>query len=134
MIDNSHLQHLVDDRAKHINEREAADVKVKSLNAQLTEALEANGLKRHQLLAGAVIQIIQPAPRKTIVGERLLEAGVKPSVIQGATLESPVTPFIRVDRPQDAAKGAPIDAAAAVHTGEPAAPPATPDAPPPTVN
>jgi hypothetical protein len=100
-VDNSHLQHLVDERAKAVAARTEADNKVQALNAQIMQTMEAAGARRHQLIgSGAIVTIIEQKPRQVIVASKLLGMGVKPEVIKAATDETPVKPFPRVDMPR----------------------------------
>lgn len=93
-----HLNHMIEERAKHAAIREEADAKVRALNGRIMETLIANGTRREQLMDGTVVQIIEPAPRKVIVGEKLLTLGVDPDIIKTATKETPVEPYVKVSK------------------------------------
>lgn len=127
-LNNHHLMHLVDERATAVAQRDAADAKVKTANAELLATLEAHGLKRHQLPNGTILTIVQQKDRQTVVPELLLQQGVKPAIIQAATKPTPVAPFIRVDAPKAIGESpfAPaVDAAATTAPTTTLAPPVT---------
>lgn len=121
---HAHIQSICNERDAQLRIRDTADEKVKGFNRQLEEQLAGIGKSRLQLISGWILQLIQPKPRKVIVHERLLERGVDPAIIAYATLETPVTPFIRVDKPTPPAEAE--EAAPATPGPEAGVPHATP--------
>jgi len=101
-----HLAHLCADRARAVAERERWSKQVDGLNKQLLTALRDVKSVREQLLDGTVITIIQPKDRQTVLPEKLLAFGVDPDIIRGATKDTPVAPFVRVDAPKSGAEDA----------------------------
>jgi hypothetical protein len=103
-LNEHHLHHLLEERAVLLAEVMARVSVVKKLNAQILETLIAADVDRHQMttgaLAGALVYIVKPDPRQTVVPEKLLGLGVSPDVIRGATVTTAVSPYIRVDAPR----------------------------------
>jgi hypothetical protein len=104
VIQEAHLRHLIDERAKHAAVREAAETKVKALNARVLECLTAAGVKRHQMRDGTIVQIVQPKDREVIKPETLLKLNVSPEIIKAATDLIPVKAFPRIDAPAGGVK------------------------------
>ena len=84
-------------RAIASREQKKQEAIVKSANAGLATFLERYSMKRHQLPNAAVVQMVEPEPRTRVSPEKLLELGVSASIIEQATITSPVQPYIRVD-------------------------------------
>lgn len=97
---NRAIAHIVEERADHVAKREAADQAVKKLTKQLFDHMVDADCKRTQLVSGTVVSIVEPKPRLTIKGEKLLAMGVDPDKIRAATVETPVDPYVRVDAPK----------------------------------
>lgn len=108
---------LLDDRDAALREQNAAEGRVKAINARLKQILEGNNSKRHQHTDGSVVQMITPSAKETVLPEVLLANGVEASIIRKATRISPVGSYVMVTRP----KLTDADVAAAV-VGEAAAP------------
>jgi hypothetical protein len=93
------LQPLCEIRAIQVEYRDAADAVVRSQNAILLASLRAAGVKRHQLVSGIIVQIVEQKPRQNVKPELLLAEGVSADIIKKCTVPSEVAPFIRVDYP-----------------------------------
>lgn len=97
---NRAITHIVSSRMEQIAVREAADTQIKALTKQLYVAMVDADCKRTQLVNGTTVSIVEPKPRLTIKGEKLLAMGVDPDKIRAATVETPVDPYVRVDAPK----------------------------------
>lgn len=84
-------------RARLLVERETINASLDVLNAALMTALTGHHVTRVQAPSGAIVQIVQQAPRETILKAKLVELGVSFKIIEDATVSRPVAPFIRVD-------------------------------------
>jgi len=91
---------LLDERDTAIREREAADAIVKACNIRLEQLMLLGNSICHQLTDGSVVQIIAPAPRETVIPEKLLAEGISPLIITRCTKITPIKASIRVDRPK----------------------------------
>lgn len=97
---NRAIAHIVEERRSQIAIREAADANVRRMNHQIYQAMVDGVCKRTQLSDGTTVSIVEPKPRLTIVGEKLLALGVDPDKIRAATRETLVDPYVRVDPPK----------------------------------
>jgi hypothetical protein len=91
---------LLDERDAAMRDRDAADARVKGCNLRLAQLMTLAAAERHQHTDGSVIAWTRPSARETVIPEKLLASGVAPHIIKDCTKVSPVTPYIRVDRPK----------------------------------
>lgn len=101
---NRAIDHLIAERRTQLAIREEAASRVARLNSQIFHAMLEAGAKRTQLHDGTTVTVVEPKPRQTIKGEKLLALGVDPDKIRAATVESPVDPYVRVDAPKPGAE------------------------------
>lgn len=78
--------------------RAALDDEIKAKNTVIRALMEDINKKESWSVRDDdwTISYVKPNKRKTLVPELLIQQGVKPSVIEKATRETPVTPFVQV--------------------------------------
>lgn len=97
---------LLDDRDRALAEQNTAEAKVKAINRKLADILTLTATSRHEMTDGSVVSWVQPGNRSAVMPEKLLAAGVDAKIITGATVETPVAGFVRIDRPKTAREAA----------------------------
>lgn len=75
----------------------AYEEREKALGVHIRDAIASNGLDRFEN-EDHIAQMMYPDDRETIVGAKLLLAGVSVETIKAATTYTEVTPFLRIDR------------------------------------
>lgn len=89
---------IADEVAALSKERKELDEQIKARNSILKEMMEDEDNSKSWSVRGDgySVSYVRPAPRKTLVKELLIQAGVSIKQIEKGTKETPVTPFVTV--------------------------------------